>query len=83
MEALEAEREARVVSQDGPQVPLNQAYPVMQLQPLSDLDTEAKAQNEHLLTTARMQLEEQEDEIKALNEMILQVCLVGFGSHFL
>jgi len=34
---------------------------------------EAKAQNEHLLTTARMQLEEQEDEIKALNEMILQV----------
>ena len=39
---------------------------------MSDLDHEAQLRNEHLLTKARMQLEEQEDEIKALNEMILQ-----------
>ena len=39
---------------------------------MSDLDIEAKERNEHLLAQARLQMQEQEDEIKRLNEMILQ-----------
>lgn len=41
---------------------------------MSDLDIQAKERNEHLLAQARLQMEEEEDEIKHLNEMILQVC---------
>eukprot|EP00049_Salpingoeca_infusionum_P023540 m.12674 g.12674 ORF g.12674 m.12674 type:complete len:568 (-) comp5852_c0_seq1:321-2024(-) len=40
--------------------------------PLSEFDLEAKERNEHLLAKARMQMEEQEDEIKKMNEMIMQ-----------
>lgn len=39
---------------------------------MSEFDLEAKEQNEYLLSAANKQLEEDEDEIKALNEMILQ-----------
>eukprot|EP01147_Barroeca_monosierra_P006929 gene6929-9560_t len=43
-----------------------------QREPMSDLDIQAKERNEHLLAQARLQMEEEEDEIKHLNEMILQ-----------
>eukprot|EP00055_Hartaetosiga_balthica_P015136 m.87558 g.87558 ORF g.87558 m.87558 type:complete len:544 (-) comp8790_c1_seq5:1883-3514(-) len=41
-------------------------------EPMSDLDIEAKERNEHLLHYARQQMEEDEEEIKQLNELILQ-----------
>ena len=42
---------------------------------LTDLEEEAKEQGEYLLAKAREQQEEQEDEIKHLNE-------VGWSSNF-
>ena len=38
---------------------------------LNDLEQEAKVENEHLLIKATMQRLEQEDDIKKLNELIL------------
>eukprot|EP00912_Choanoflagellata_sp_UC4_P000755 UC4_evm1s473 len=40
--------------------------------PMSDLDREAMAKSEYLLENAKMMMEEQEDEVKKLNELILQ-----------
>ncbi|KAI8999233.1 tumor suppressor, Mitostatin-domain-containing protein [Gaertneriomyces semiglobifer] len=38
---------------------------------LNDIEAEAKAQSRHLLAKAQAQLEEQEDEIKRMNELML------------
>lgn len=41
-------------------------------QPLSDFDLEARERNERILAEAQRKLEEEEDEIKKLNDMIAQ-----------
>jgi hypothetical protein len=40
-------------------------------QRVTELDRETKARNEALLVKAQMKLEEQDDEIKKMNELIL------------
>jgi hypothetical protein len=48
---------------------------------LSDLDKETLEKSNYLLTKAQMQLEEQEDEIKHLNELMLYAKCVSIRDN--